>query len=62
MEATEMLMTEHRIVEGVLASLERAADRLDKKQPIRPGFFSDAADFSKGFTDACHHRKEEGHL
>ena len=62
MEATEMLMSEHRIVEGVLASLERAADKLDKKQSVRPGFFTDAADFSKGFTDACHHRKEEGYL
>ncbi len=62
MEATEMLMSEHRIVEGFIGTLERAADKLDQKQTIRPGFFTDAADFSKGFTDGCHHRKEEGYL
>ena len=30
--------------------------------PVRPGFFVDAADFVKGFADGCHHKKEEGVL
>ena len=62
MKATEMLMSEHRIVEGVLTALEKATDRLEQKQSVRPGFFVEAAGFSKGFTDGCHHRKEEGVL
>lgn len=62
MEATELLMSEHRIVETVLNTLETAVTKLEKNQSVRPGFFVDAAQFSKGFTDGCHHRKEEGVL
>lgn len=62
MEATELLTSEHRIVEKVLNTLESAADKLERKEAIRAGFFVDAAQFSKGFTDGCHHRKEEGVL
>lgn len=62
MEATELLMSEHRIVENVLKSLESATDKLERNEVVRPGFFIDAAQFSKGFTDGCHHRKEEGVL
>jgi len=62
MEATELLMSEHRIIESFLLSLEKAANMAEQKQDLRPAFFSDAADFSKGFTDGCHHRKEEGYL
>lgn len=62
MEATELLMSEHRIVEKVLNSLESAANKLERNEAVRAGFFVDAAQFSKGFTDGCHHRKEEGVL
>lgn len=62
MEATEILMSEHRVIERVLNSLDNAADRLEKGEKIRPGFFIDAADFIKGFADGCHHKKEEGVL
>jgi len=55
-------MDEHRVIERVLASLEAAAARIERGGPIRPGFFTDAADFIKGFADGCHHRKEEGAL
>jgi hemerythrin-like domain-containing protein len=61
-KATEILMQEHRVIERVLASLEKAADALNEGQPVRPGFFTDAADFVKGFADGCHHKKEEGVL
>jgi hemerythrin-like domain-containing protein len=60
MQATDILMEEHRVIERVLSSLERAAVRLDNGEAIRPGFFIDAADFIKGFADGCHHKKEEG--
>ena len=46
----------------MLDALETAADHLDRGHVVRPGFFSDAADFIAGFADGCHHRKEEGVL
>jgi hemerythrin-like domain-containing protein len=62
MRAIEVLMDEHRIIERVLDALETAATALDRGQPVRPGFFIDAADFIAGFADGCHHHKEEGVL
>jgi hemerythrin-like domain-containing protein len=62
MEATEILMAEHAVIERVLKVLDTAAGRLEQSQPVRPGFFIDASDFIKGFADGCHHRKEEGVL
>ncbi len=62
MQATNILMSEHRVIERVIASLETASNRLEQGQAIRPDFFLDAADFIKGFADGCHHKKEEGVL
>ncbi len=62
MEATQILMSEHRVIERVLAALETAASRVEAGEPVRPGFFTDAADFVRGFADGCHHRKEENVL
>lgn len=62
MIATDILMSEHRVIERVIAALETAARKIEQGQPVRPGFFIDAADFIKGFADGCHHRKEEGVL
>jgi hemerythrin-like domain-containing protein len=62
MQATDILMSEHRVIERVIKSLETAASRVEAGQPVRPAFFLDAAEFIKGFADGCHHRKEEGVL
>ena len=62
MKATQILMDEHRVIEQVIATLESGAQLLTDGQPVRPGFFIDAADFIKGFADGCHHKKEEGVL
>jgi len=62
MLATDILMSEHRVIERVIQVLETAAQRLQAGQPVRPGFFLEAADFIKGFADGCHHKKEEGVL
>jgi hemerythrin-like domain-containing protein len=62
MQATEILMSEHRVIERVLTALEEAADHVEAGQAVRPGFFIDAADFVRGFADGCHHQKEEGVL
>ena len=62
MEATDILSSEHRVIERVIASLETGANILESGQAIRVGFFTDAADFIAGFADGCHHKKEEGVL
>jgi hemerythrin-like domain-containing protein len=59
MKATEILMEEHRVIEGVLKTLETAAQYLEMGLPVRPGLFLEAADFVRGFADGCHHKKEE---
>lgn len=62
MNATSVLMNEHRLIEHVLDALDIAADHLARSRLVRPAFFLDAADFIAGFADGCHHRKEEGVL
>lgn len=62
MKATDILSSEHRVIERVIATLETASARLESGQATRPEFFIDAADFIKGFADGCHHAKEEGVL
>jgi hemerythrin-like domain-containing protein len=62
MEATDILVAEHRIIERVLSALEKQARRLQAGSPVRPGFFQDAAAFFRNFADGCHHRKEEESL
>jgi hemerythrin-like domain-containing protein len=60
MNPIDILMQEHRVIEGVLDALESAANRLDRGEVVRPRFFVDAAEFIRDFADGCHHRKEEG--
>jgi hemerythrin-like domain-containing protein len=62
MEATDILIAEHRIIERVLSALETQARRLQAGAPVRPEFFLDASAFFRGFADGCHHRKEEESL
>lgn len=62
MEATEMLMEEHRVIERVIEALERAVQRLRDGEAVEPEFFLHAADFIRNFADGCHHAKEEGVL
>jgi len=61
-EATKVLMNEHRLIEHVLDALEQQAETLQKGTAVRTEFFLDAADFIRNFADGCHHRKEEGVL
>jgi hemerythrin-like domain-containing protein len=62
MEATQILMSEHRVIERVITSLETAANRFNNRQLVPVEFFIQASDFIKGFADGCHHMKEEGVL
>ena len=62
MQATQILMDEHVVIDRVLTALQAAAVRLERGENVRAGFFVDAALFIKNFADGCHHRKEEGVL
>ena len=62
MKPIDVLMQEHRVIEGALDALETAANRLERGESIRPTFFIDAAGFIRDFADGCHHSKEEGVL
>jgi hemerythrin-like domain-containing protein len=62
MEATRVLMDEHRVIERVLGALEAAAARTAAGAPVRAAMFLEAVDFIGAFADGCHHRKEEGVL
>jgi hypothetical protein len=55
-------LTEQRVIEHALLTLETGAQRLEQGQAIRPVFFPDAADFVKALADGCHHHKEDGAL
>jgi hemerythrin-like domain-containing protein len=59
MQAIDILMDEHRVIERVLAALETAVQRLEQGQAVRPGFFLDGVEFITGFADEYHHREEE---
>jgi len=62
MKATEILSSEHRVIESVIAAMDVAANRLEAGEPVRPEFFVDAARFIADFADGYHHGKEEGVL
>jgi hemerythrin-like domain-containing protein len=62
MRTTEILMNEHRVIETVLAALERMADRADAEGAIPVADARDAVVFLQTFADRCHHMKEEDRL
>lgn len=62
MKATEILMEEHRMIERVLAVLDKAAGLLEQGEDVPPDLFPKAVEFIRGFADRCHHGKEEGSL
>jgi hemerythrin-like domain-containing protein len=62
MRTTEILMEEHRVIERVLACIERIADDAEAKHLIDVASATDAILFMRTFADACHHAKEEERL
>lgn len=55
---TEVLKSEHRVIERVLDAVERLAAR----DQMDPESFRLAIDFLRSFADGCHHAKEENEL
>ncbi|MGE5618735.1 MAG: hemerythrin domain-containing protein [Sphingomonadaceae bacterium] len=62
MRATEILRQEHRIIEGMLAVLHRAAGDLERGEQVDAEVFRQAIDFIQNFADRYHHAKEEDAL
>lgn len=62
MQATKLLMDEHRGIERMLDVLEEVAERLMGQGDVHAGDPSRVLDFLSGFADKCHHAKEEGQL
>ncbi len=58
-KATEVLKQEHRVIEKVLAGVEKLAR---SQGPIPVEQWEKAIDFIRNFADKCHHLKEEGLL
>lgn len=62
MRATEILSQEHRVIELVLACVDRIADDATAKGAIDAASARDALSFIRTFADGCHHGKEEERL
>jgi hemerythrin-like domain-containing protein len=58
-KAIDVLMTEHRLIEKVLAALEAHARELVGGRALERGPIRDFSDFFRSYADACHHGKEE---
>lgn len=59
MRPTAFLMEEHRVIEQVLACLERLADNCDARQPLDLAAAGQIIEFIREYADHCHHAKEE---
>lgn len=59
MRATEILQSEHRVIEQVLSCLEKMTDQALAEGRLEGQSASEALEFLKVFADGCHHHKEE---
>ena len=62
MKATEMLKQEHKIILLVLAAAEKQAKAIEAAGKMDGDKIDKLLDFSRNFTDRCHHAKEEKHF
>jgi hemerythrin-like domain-containing protein len=52
-------MIEHRLIEKMIAVLEREVRRMTRDNTADPVLIATAVDFIKTYADRCHHGKEE---
>ena len=62
MNNTEQLKEEHRIIERMLAVIEKAASDIESGGEVADDFFPNVVDFIRNFADGLHHGKEETNL
>ncbi|AIC14385.1 hemerythrin domain-containing protein [Nitrososphaera viennensis] len=62
MSSTESLRNDHFLIEKMMRALNVTADLLQAGKSIPAPFLEQALDFTKNFTNVCHHGKEEDTL
>jgi hemerythrin-like domain-containing protein len=62
MKPTQVLEQEHRVIEKVLACLEKIEQEALRDKKLNAEAARQAIEFFKNFADKCHHGKEEVHL
>lgn len=62
MKPTEILSSEHRVIELVLDCLDRIVAEANATGRLDAASARDAVSFFRTFADQCHHGKEEVHL
>ena len=62
MSLTDILSTEHRVIEVLLNCLEKISADALKSGKLDSEAANKAIDVIRNFADKCHHGKEEGHL
>jgi hemerythrin-like domain-containing protein len=62
MKPTDILKSEHRVIERVLTCLERIMVEAESAGRLDGASAEQAIDFFRSFADGCHHSKEEDHL
>lgn len=60
--STASLRRDHELIEKVIKSMEITVQLLNEGKQIPESILIPVIDFSKNFTDVCHHSKEEGSL
>lgn len=60
--STESLRNDHFLIEKMMRALNVTADLLKAGKSIPEPFLEQAIDFTKNFTNVCHHGKEEDSL
>lgn len=60
--STESLRKDHFLIEKMMRALGVTADLLKAGKSIPAPFLEQAIDFTKNFTNVCHHGKEENSL
>jgi hemerythrin-like domain-containing protein len=53
------LMIEHRLIERMIALMEKELQKIKKNKAVDTGFIDTAVDFLRSYADRCHHGKEE---
>lgn len=60
--STQSLRRDHDLIEKVIKSMETTIHLLESEKTIPESILLPVIDFSKNFTDVCHHTKEEKSL
>jgi len=60
--STASLRRDHDLIEKVIKAMEATIQLLNDGKQVPESILNQVIDFSKNFTDVCHHSKEENVL